>query len=210
MLGQITIPMLLSAEALKNSPLHFSAPRRLRDTNIELVFAAFRNAKPVLIETPNFPPEFSSKSGKLIVAMRDRTVSDISKLLEVIDMSIGKNCNQYSNHLQYQGSLVDGLFTSNILLGSKNGRDTKFFMSNKKEPETDLTVKQIEALLDSAKVRLICRLDGYCINLSKKIARPIWYVEQCLITNNEKNPVGKQYHFLDDEIDLYHLEDDFI
>ena len=72
--------MFTTAEDVDNLSLQFSSPKRLRDLNIDLVFAATGNAKPVLIETPNFRPEISSKAGKLCVGMREGDASDISKV----------------------------------------------------------------------------------------------------------------------------------
>lgn len=198
--------MLTTQSDIDDFKIQFSLPRYSEEQDIALVYAAICNAKPILLESPKLSVD-SSFDLQSDFGVDIQENSKFQQILDNIDEIIRRNILEHNLDMNFHGSTNKGCFKPKLLVDDSTHRQTKFFLPNKKDAELNMNAKTIQKLLKNTQVRLICRLDGYYMNLSQKGARPLWYVEQCLIVDNlVNNPVAKKYHFLDDDIAPYHLD----
>ena len=200
--------MLTTINDLANVRMQFSSPRFSKEEDIALVYTAICNAKPMLLESPKLTVDASlDLQSNFCLSVDIKKDIPFQQLLDGIDEIIHSNSaeHKFDIHLLH-GSTDNGWFRPKLLIHDSEQRQTKFFLAHKKDAQLNINASDVQKLLKNTHVRLICRLDGYYINISKKEARPLWYVEQCLILDNQiNNPVANNYHFIDDDIAPYHL-----
>ena len=196
--------MLTSVDDLVGAGVRFTNPVQIDKCKLDRVYVAL-DSKPLLMESPKMTLKKAQdvQSHTLTFMVKDET---FHRLLEHIDNLIHKDATRHRKDYELQKSLNDDEFRAKLLTSTK-GIETRFFLSSKKEAEPNIESKNVNKILQDACVRLICRLDGYSIDLSKKVVRPLWNIQQCLVSNQINNPVGNDYCFLDDNDDLLYYSD---
>ena len=197
--------MLRAVDDLAGKSVRFTSPVQVVKHKIDIVYVAL-DSKPLLVESPRLSVKKSpaqDQSLSMTLSMKD---NGLSRLLEQVDSLIKKDAQKHRQGYKIQSSVEHDEFRAKILVSAR-GVETRFFLSNKKEAEPNIESKTVNKILQDACVRLICRLDGYTIDSSKDLVKPLWVVQQCLVSNQNSNPVGTKYCFLDDGDDLSYISE---
>ena len=196
--------MLTSVDDLAGKSIKFTIPVAIDKLKYHYVYAAL-NSNHFLVESPKLLVKKAQDVSPflMIFSVKD---DKFFQLLEHVDGLIQKDAQKYRKDYEMQKSVKDDEFQAK-LLGSTKSIETKVFMSNKKEAEPKIESKSVNKILQDACVRLICRLDGYSIDSAKELIRPVWVIQQCLISNQTTNPIGTEYCFLDDGDDLSYFSE---
>ncbi len=196
--------MLTAVDELTDKNIRFTNPVPVCRHELSVVYAAL-DSNPLLVQSPKMMVKkvVENQSISMTFSARD---DKFHILLEHLDSMIRKDSLKHYKEYEIHKSQTDDGFRAKFPMGLK-GVETKFFMSNKRDTEVNIESKNIAKTLQDACVRLICRLDGYSVDHSKKVIKPIWKIQQCLIANQSNNPIGRDYCFLDDEQDLHYFSE---
>ena len=187
--------MLTSVHDLAGKSVRFTNPVRIDKHKVHIVYTAL-DSKPLLVESPKMKVKKVQDVQPLSMTFLIKD-DKYHGLLGHLDSLIRKDAMKHCQDYNLQTSIKEDEFQTMVLVSSK-GVETKFFVANKKEAESNIESKNLNKVLQDACVRLICRLEGYTIDASKALIKPIWVIQQCLLADQSDNPIGTDYYFLED------------